>query len=362
MYELRILSGLHRGATLPLHDESHTIGASDEADVVLVDPSIKERHATLSKTEAGWLLSTDGGPLFDAETNREQPLLDLLPGEFARIGDVWIAIQLQDARWDAAPPVPLDESLMDEQFEATEAEDSAQESMEAEDAAPATDGHSPQAAVTEGRPAVKRKSRGTRIALGVMATTVVLSAAAAYAMTSKSASSDMANVLDSKPASRQSVLEKEDKAERTTKPVAFDAKNSGSGKGAAASTPEALRKAFRKRLADADLLQQFDLTLDDESWHMKGDLDEEDARRFDQLLRAFMSEHQISFPVHAKIVSSEGMLPFKISQVISGANPNIVTQEGQRLFVGEEFRGMRLVAIQDNHLTFVGKRKIEMNW
>jgi type III secretion protein D len=191
---------------------------------------------------------------------------------------------------------------------------------------------------------------------------VVLSAAAAYAMSSKSGSSDMSNVLDPKLASLQSVLEKEDKAERKTKPMAIDAKNSGSEKGATALTPEALRKAFRKRLADADLLQQFDLTLDDDSWQMKGDLDEEDARRFDRLLRAFMSDHQISFPVHAKIVSSEGMLPFKISQVISGANPNIVTEEGQRLFIGEEFRGMRLVAIQDNHLTFAGKRKIEMNW
>jgi type III secretion protein D len=362
MYELRILSGLHRGATLPLHDESHTIGASDEADVVLVDPSIKERHATLSKTEAGWLLSTGDGPLFDAETNREQSLIDLLPGDFARIGDVWIAILLQDAPWVGAPPVPLDESLMDEELVAAGAEASAQESMEAEGAAPATAGQAPQAAVAEGRPAVKRKWRGTRIALGVMATTVVLSAAAAYAMTSKSVSSDMSNVLDPMPGSSQSVLEKEDKAERKTKHMAFDAKNSGSGKGAAALTPEALRKAFRKRLADADLLQQFDLTLNDESWQMQGNLDEEDARRFDQLLRAFMSEHHIAFPVHAKIVSSEGMLPFKISQVISGANPNIVTQEGQRLFVGEEFRGMRLVAIQDNHLTFAGKRKIEMNW
>lgn len=360
MYELRILSGLHRGATLPLHDESHSIGASDEADVVLVDPSIQERHATLSKTESGWLLSAGDGPLFDAETNREQPLIDLQPGEFARIGDVWIAIMEQDSPWVDAPPVPLEDSLMDEESEEAELEASAQDAMGAEDAAPETAGHAPQAAIGGGRPAAKRTWPGMRIALGVVATTAVLSAA--YAMTSKSASSEIPDMLDPKPALRQALLQKDDEAERQMKHMALDAKDSGSGKGTAALTPEALRKAFRKRLADADLLQQFDMTLDDDAWHMKANLDEEDARRFDRILRAFMSEHHIAFPVHAKIVSSEGMLPFKIIQVISGANPNIVTEEGQRLFIGEEYRGMRLVAIQDNHLTFVGKRKIEMTW
>lgn len=360
MYELRILSGLHRGATLPLHDETHTIGASDEADVVLVDPGIQERHATLSATETGWVLSTDGGPLFDAETNREQSLVDLQPGEFARVGDVWIAILEQDAHWVDAPPVPVDESLMDEEDEATELAASAQEEMDVEDAASQAVGNAPQAAVPEGRPAAKRPWLGTRIALGVVATTAVLSAA--YAMTSKSMPSDRPDMLDPTTALRQAVLEKDDKAERQMTHMALDAKDSGGAKRAPALTPDALRKAFRKRLADVELLQQFDMTLDDDAWHMKANLDEEDARRFNLVLRAFMSEHRIAFPVHAKIVNSEGMLPFKISQVISGVNPNIVTEDGRRLYIGEEYRGMRLVAIQDNHLSFVGKRKIEMTW
>lgn len=348
MYELRILSGLHRGATLPLHEETHTIGASDDADVVLVDDSIKERHATLSRSGDGWLLSAGDGQLFDAESNREQPLIDLMAGDFARIGDVWISIMLQDEPWAGAPPVPQDEPLTDEPFMAVDADDAAIDALDAGDAPAAGAAHVAQDGVAPGRAAPKRKGRGARFAVGVMATMVVLSAA--YAMTSSPSSADQA-----KPGARPSLSDIDG--------IAFEATPAAAtGKSTAAKSPDALRKAFRKRLSDADLLQQFDMTLDDASWDMKGALDEEDARRFDLLLRAFIIEHQIGFPVNARIVSHEGMLPFKIKQVISGANPNIVTQEGQRLFVGEEFRGMRLVAIQDNHLTFAGKRKIEMNW
>lgn len=346
MYELRILSGLHRGATLPLQEDSHTIGASDDADVVLVDPGIKERHATLSKTEAGWLLSVNDGQLFDAESNREQSLIDLQAGEFARVGDVWISIMLESAPWVGPPLTPTDESLTEETLTKNETigVESSVNIMNQPTGMPIP------GAISK----LKRTWHGPRIALSVMAATLVLSAAAAYAITSKSLSSDITNMSDSKMDRRQSVLEKDAKTDH----MKLDTKNSGGGD----VTPEALRKAFRKRLADADLIQQFDLMLEDDTWQMQADLDDEDARRFDRILRTFISENHISFPVHAKIVSSEGMLPFKISQVISGANPNIVTQDGQRLFIGEEFRGMRLVAIQDNHLTFAGKRKIEMNW
>jgi type III secretion protein D len=127
-------------------------------------------------------------------------------------------------------------------------------------------------------------------------------------------------------------------------------------------TGEDLRKAFRKRLADAELLKRFDLQLQNEYWSMQAALDDEETARFERILTAFMKQHNINFPVNAKVGSSEAMLPFKIRQVISGSNASVVTQDGDRLYVGEEYRGVRLVAIQGNQLTFAGKRKIEVKW
>jgi type III secretion protein D len=126
--------------------------------------------------------------------------------------------------------------------------------------------------------------------------------------------------------------------------------------------PEELRTAFRKRLSDADLLKRFDLTLLDEHWSMQAALDDDEAARFERILTAFVKAHNITFPVNAKIGNAESMLPFKIRQVISGVNASIVTQDGERMYIGDELKGVRLVTIDSSILTFAGKRKIQVKW
>lgn len=130
----------------------------------------------------------------------------------------------------------------------------------------------------------------------------------------------------------------------------------------AALTPEQLRQAFRSRLADADLTSRFKLTLSDSAWLMHAVLDDTETPRFERVLWDFLREHKLSFPVSAKIVSADTMLPFKIQQVVSGANASLVTQDGRRLRVGEQYRGVRLLAIKGNRLRFGGKRKFELKW
>ena len=127
-------------------------------------------------------------------------------------------------------------------------------------------------------------------------------------------------------------------------------------------SPDELRSAFRKRMKDADLLKQFDLDLTDEGWSMRAHLDDAESARFERILKAFVAEHKISFPISAKVGSAESMLPFKIRQVVSGTNAGIVTGTGERFYVGDEFQGVRLVSVVENRLTFMGKRKIEVVW
>ncbi len=127
-------------------------------------------------------------------------------------------------------------------------------------------------------------------------------------------------------------------------------------------TPAELRKAFRKRLADADLLPRFDLNLQDHQWQLKAALDEEETARFERILNAFVKQHNIKFPIQAQVGNNELMLPFKIRQVISGTNASVVTSDGSRLYVGDELKGVRLVSIQGDKLTFAGKRTIEVTW
>lgn len=326
MFELRILSGLHRGATLPLSEEALSFGASDDADVVLLDEGIKLRHASLSKTENGWLLSQEDGGVFSAASQVAHTLLDLATGDFARIGPVWIVIVEQDSAWEHPPAMPPEEDsiLADQQAEL-------RTDIQIETLSAKLPGEPSAAtgAASARRPGHRRQFK--HVLLLALGSGVVLSAAAAYAISTKPSQAP-------------------DAVHPTALPVV------------AILSPEQLHKAFKKRLADADLLAHMDLQLEEKIWSIQADLDEDQGRRFERILKAFLLEHKIVFPVHVKLLSAEELLPFKIRQVISGANASVVTQDGQRLFVGEELHGVRLLAIQDNRLTFAGKRKIEINW
>lgn len=341
-YELRILSGLHRGATLPLAEHALTIGAGEQADVVLVDPGILEHHATLSKTEGGWLLSAAEGRLYAADGRDPQSVVDLGPGDFARLDRVWLTVAAADAHWEEPPEVVPFDALADGLAAAVPAQ------------------AAEQAAGQGAGPEKKRGFRARRMLFVPIALGAVLSAAAAYALSSKSGSANGARNLD--VAAEIGSRSGHPGAKTIPYSMAGADEKQAKTNAAPALTPEELRKAFRKRLADADLLKRLELTLDDQAWNMHGDLDDDESARFERVLKGFLDEHRITFPVRAKVVSAEGMLPFKIRQVVSGSKASIVTQDGERLFVGDEYLGVQVVAIQASHLSFAGKRKIEVHW
>jgi type III secretion protein D len=348
MLELRILSGLHRGATLPLDDDGVVIGSDESAGVVLLDPGIEPEHASLRKTSEGWALSPLDGDVLASDTNEPLASLDLLYGEFGRIGRVWVTVVDSDTAWVEPPPDPQDIEADDLQggnggAEEFQPDDQAQH----QHAAGQDDGarEEPEGIAPEGEG--KRKLGKPRLILGTIGLMTVLAAWGAFQLAGGSP-----ETAPLKPG-----IASAGGAQKT----APDAGPGGSAKDGAL-TQEALRAAFRKRLADVDLLKRFDLNLRDNAWTMQAALDDEEAARFERTLASFVAQHKITFPIQAKVGNAEHMLPFKIRQVISGANASVVTLDGNRLYVGDEYQGMRLVAIHGSRLTFMGKRKIEVRW
>jgi type III secretion protein D len=371
MLELRILNGLHRGATLPLDERALSVGADEDADVVLVDPGIEAEHATLTLTEQGWALFTREGAVLSADDNEPRESLELQPGDFARLGHVWVTVVDADEPWTNPPPEPVEsEAVADEPYaQAEEQTDAMMEGNEPYRDSPLDD---PQtiaaelqaAPVTETvAPPVDQTPRSTRsvgallsrrsklffLPLGLA---TVLSACAAYTMTART-SEEAVPVKALPPAVS-------DKA--GSQPLqALDPAKAEAPKPAPLSQME-LREAFRKRLKEVDLLKRFDLKLKDNNWTMQAALDDDEAMRFERILTSFIQTHKITFPVNAKIGNAEAMLPFRITQVISGSNASVVTQDGNRLYIGDEYRGVRLVAIEGSHLKFEGDRKIKVKW
>lgn len=333
MQELRILSGYHRGATLPL-DEGATlaIGAEEDADVVLADPGIAGRHARLSCDVGAWMLEPADGEVRGQDNNIARDRVLLADGAFARVGAIWLAICDSDAPWQDPPAEPVDGPSQEADRNATgpdeePAEGGAATNMQAQPA---------ESAATEVAPPV-RPSRGLRVVLIPVTAMAVLSAAAAYALTGHPAADGETAVREAAEAGRLVAMPRR-------------------------LPPDELQAALRKRLAEIDLLSRLAIDLRDQEWTIRGALSDDDAERLQRALRAFSDRYVVDFPVHVKIGSAEAMLPFRIVQVIAGDDPSIVIDDGRRLYVGDEYRGVRLAAMAGNQLKFTGKQTLNVAW
>lgn len=358
-YELRVLSGLHRGASLPVDDQPQSIGGADDADVVLVDPGMAPRHAMLRLAAGGWsLLAVDGavrGALHDAPDDQH----DLAPGQPARVGHVWVTVVPHGAPWQDPPPEPPVGSAPSAQepeplHEASGPDDQsglaplgegddglspddATDALAQIDGAVTADGARDNAA-QQLAPGAPEKRRGARMTVPA-GLGLALLAVATYAYSS-----------------------------RTTAPpaqaLALDAPTPLTVKAAAPPivSPDALRQALRQRLTEVDLLRRVDLQLDERAWTLRAALDDEEAARLRRILEAFVAAHRIDFPVNVHVGGADSMLPFRITQVISGSNASIVTGDGQRLYPGDDYLGVKLLAIDGDRLRFAGARPIEVKW
>ena len=67
LFELRVLSGLHEGAALPLFGECWSIGADQDADLELYDPGVAARHARLHGLAGCWTVQAQEGLRYGAQ-------------------------------------------------------------------------------------------------------------------------------------------------------------------------------------------------------------------------------------------------------------------------------------------------------
>lgn len=81
-----------------------------------------------------------------------------------------------------------------------------------------------------------------------------------------------------------------------------------------------------------------------------------------RMLTQFYKQYQTAIPITTEISTSNNLLPFSISEVITGAMASIVTSEGERVFIGDRIHGYQLTRIEPGKLVFVGSHRIELAW
>ena len=314
MFELRVLTGLHRGAALPLSGGQWRIGSSADAELALYDPGIQAEHCLLERQDETWSLSGCQGQLSDSEGHRVSQIVPLQPDTLFALGGVWLTLVSANSEW----PAESDE-------DGTRVETTTEE---------APDEPEPQAqtvefiADPEDRSSVASRSRTWPGLLFLGAGLTLAIATASWIMSGEAAMEEQA-----------------------AKPLSKPAPSLQEGK-----------ETLLRMIKDRELHDRLSLTEERGTLVLQGSLKKTDRALVERMLAHFNRQYDGALKVIDRTTPLISALPFIIAQINGGNPAHIVTANGRRVFVGDEVEGLRLVALDDKRIKFQGAQQIEVTW
>ncbi|MDX5626661.1 MULTISPECIES: FHA domain-containing protein [unclassified Brenneria] len=311
MFELRVLTGLHRGAALPLSGSAWRIGADDDADLTLYDPGISARHALLEKQENGWLLSALDGDLCDTEGHSVTQIPDLTPGTPFALHHIWLCVVAADTPWDS---------------EETERPDAGSPAGQ-DDIPPPTQEQQPVAAA----------------AATVAPARLPLWAKSCYLLLSLLLATMVGGWLLQESVAMPPAPPPQDTRRQL-------------------NTMTQLEHTLRTLLRERELTDAVKLASTHTLVTLTGQLTPQEQKKLERMLIQFHQRYNTALTVDNRTQIKSAQLPFQIVQVTSGPRANVVTADGRRLFVGDEVEQLRLVSIDDHQIVFGGQQQIKVNW
>lgn len=307
LFELRVLNGLHQGAALPLVGEQWLIGADDHHDLALYDPGIAALHCRLNRTEAGWTLEAEQSLINDNE-GHALTATELVAHQTFALGNVWLCLAPADDLW---PQLPVVQAAR----------------VEPPPVPPA--------------PALTPRARPFK-AVGAVVVGLIVGAAASFWGFHQRGGDTTAHSPRAVTAPPTAPAEKP------------DARISLNGR-------DEIRRRLSTLLSER-LLNDVSIEDSTDGLMLSGSLKEDALPVYQRMLKGFNDRYATSVPVLDKVVALSSGLPFAIAQIISGTNAHLVTADGHRLYVGDQYNGVRLTRIDDQRLEFDGDQHIEMNW
>ncbi|UZJ59001.1 type III secretion system inner membrane ring subunit SctD [Pseudomonas sp. KU26590] len=330
MFELRVLTGLHQGAALPLVGEQWGIGADADQDLALHDPGVEQLHCRLQRQGEGWLLNAAEGPIADEEGHLHASTL-LTPNTAFVLGSVWLCVSPAEDPWPSLPAViPQAKS---EQTAQTEA---------------------PASAPLE---KVESRSRFFNRTTGVVIGLLLGIAGSAWSL-SRSATPVSEQMAISTPAQLLA-----QQGNQPAKPSNEKSKTTEASakKRIRLTSVDDVKRQLNTMLSER-LLSDVSVEQTPEGLALSGNLKPESQLVYQRMLQRFKDRYDTPVALIDNVAAGTSGLPFTIVQIMSGPNAHLVTADGRRLYVGDELAGLRLTRIDDNRIQFDGDRHYEVSW
>ena len=301
MFELRVLDGLHQGAALPLFGEQWSIGAHADADLLLNDSGIAEHHARLRYIDACWSVQAEAGLIQGDDGLILAQINNLAPNTPFSIGAIRLCVTPADQPWPqaSAPPPPVVPSA-------------------------------PESEVPRALTLSSLSPSRQKYLISLVLVCAVILMAVGMASTG------------------------EREAQASLMPAVQQKRELGS--------PFEVREQLLKMLTERELGQRISLKVINGQIVLDGEVAQDDVELVARMLSRFGEQFNTAVPVLSRVRIRDGTPPFKIVQIVGGPNGHVVLEQGDRLFVGDEVDGLRLVLIDNNKVVFDGAQRYEVRW
>lgn len=313
MNEIRVINGLHRGVSLPLDGDEIIVGSSLETDIALMDPGVGEQHIHIRKNQGlppgCWEME-----VLDKNTKNEKGKkitgkVTVRLNQKINIGGTWLFICEENEPWSTdeiktkvkVKAINNTETLRNTSFW------------------------------------VKMYCLAAGVLIGIVT------------LTHAGGEEDPSDQFIKRLKEQQFIEENDLKISETAK----------------TSTPrdkeaELLHK-YKKMLKERDL-QSVNIEKQDDQWLLTGDLAPYDYEKLARMQVRFQKKYKPDFNIVNNVGKTEQSLPFAIHRVISGPMGHIEADDGHQLYVGNEYKGFKLVGITKDKIMFTGKNTIEITW
>ncbi|MGY2375267.1 FHA domain-containing protein [Pseudomonas sp. SDO524_S393] len=128
------------------------------------------------------------------------------------------------------------------------------------------------------------------------------------------------------------------------------------------ASPFEVRQQLLKMLNERELGARVSLQVVNGQITLGGDVSTDDMELVTRMLNRFGEQYDSAVPVISRVRVRDNALPFRITQIVGGPTGHVVLDGGNRLFVGDEVEGLRLVLIDNSKVVFEGAQRYEVRW
>lgn len=298
MLELRVLTGLHQGAVLPLIEGDVTIGASEEDDLTMFDSDISPNHLTFSFDGVLCVVSEINGEVFNLTNhllcsgdniNLEDPF---------RLGNTWFMYVDSDVPW-------FNDGTDD--FSHVNFNSNHKDTNNKEDKV------------------LNRKFLWSFFGSLIFVLLIVFTSVSLFF------DSDYAEI----------------KVKNSTLSLSYE------------SSLLKLTQMIEARELSTYLSISGD---GDSAITISGRLSDTQNDVVNRMLARYKHYYKSIIPINNMVQVTEQGLPFEIIRIVKGLIPHVVIEGGESLFLGDEKEGLRLVSIEDHKVIFDGMNRTEVSW